>query len=87
MFDHKVTESREEMKVTYQALEKYWKSDRLKEEYCQKKENLYSVYTMIEKEEQNNKIKEDHEAHVNQRHAKSWKLINEISSTKFIPIS
>ena len=53
-----------------------------REDHSSKRKVLVETYDLIEEEVLTQKISEVEEAHVNQKHAMSWKLINEITGRK-----
>lgn len=80
--DPRVTKAREEMNAAYKVTVTERREVGRRQEYKQKKEELHQENSILEQEDLTRKITHIEEAHANQRHGQSWKLINGIPGRK-----
>ena len=79
----RIIEERKQLRVAYEAfVQEQDKDEVLKDNYQDKKNNLYNVYRSLEEEDITSKIQEAEKAHSNQKHTIAWKLIKELSDKK-----
>ncbi|KAJ8375764.1 hypothetical protein SKAU_G00063440 [Synaphobranchus kaupii] len=79
--DPRVVKAREEMATAYNTFVVNC-SYTSRQVYAEKKTALFKTYNAVEEEHLAQKVKEVEAAHVNQQHATSWQLINEISGRR-----
>jgi hypothetical protein len=77
--DARVIEARERIDDAYAKYQLDTKLDENRKNYKEAKKSLGNTYDQVSKDNLTSKLKEVETAHINNKHGKSWKLINEIS--------
>ena len=75
------------MEEAYKAYLSDGKTINSYDKYKEKKQELYTTYAIIDKEELTSKIKAVEQANFSSQHREAWKLINEISGRNYVKSS